>query len=164
MMPDFSDPQFWVAISFLLFILAIFNPVRKILISSLDSQINEIKNRIEETENIKNESQKTLSELKKRESEVEKEIQDLKSKSDEKISHLKNDSQKKLSEQIEKRKLLAENRIEQFIRDTNLSIKNHISNVAIEATTNILNNNLSSEKRSDLINDSIKQLNSVLKN
>ena len=30
-----SDPQFWVAIAFGIFILAIFNPVRKILSSSL---------------------------------------------------------------------------------------------------------------------------------
>ena len=39
----FSDPQFWVAVSFILFIAAIFNPVKKMLISSLDTQINEIK-------------------------------------------------------------------------------------------------------------------------
>ena len=43
----FSDPQFWVAVSFILFIAAIFNPVRKILTSSLDGQINEIKNKID---------------------------------------------------------------------------------------------------------------------
>ena len=48
----FSDPQFWVAVSFILFIAAIFNPVRKILIYSLDLQIKEIKNKIEEAENI----------------------------------------------------------------------------------------------------------------
>ena len=40
----FSDPQFWVAVSFFLFIAAIFNPVKKILTSSLDSQIVDIKN------------------------------------------------------------------------------------------------------------------------
>ena len=55
----FSDPQFWVAVSFFLFILAIFNPVRKILKSSLDTQISEIKKNIEETENLKNEAHKT---------------------------------------------------------------------------------------------------------
>ena len=54
----FSDPQFWVAVSFFLFIIAIFNPVRKVLISSLDTQINEIKNQIKEAEDIKNEAQK----------------------------------------------------------------------------------------------------------
>ena len=44
----FSDPQFWVAVSFILFIAAIFNPVRKILTSSLDAQIKDIKNKIDE--------------------------------------------------------------------------------------------------------------------
>ena len=160
----FSDPQFWVAVSFFLFILAIFNPVRKILTSSLDSQISDIKKKVDEAENIKNDAQNTLSELKSRESEVGKEINQLKIDSDKKITELKELSSKKLSEQIEKRKLLAENKIEQFIRDTNLSIKNHISNAAIQATIHILNNNLSSDKKSELINDSIDELKNVLKN
>ena len=159
----FSDPQFWVAVSFFLFILAIFNPVRKILKSSLDSQISEIKKNIEETENLKNEAHKTLTELETRKNEVQKEIKDLKLSTENKISELKESYSKKLTDQIEKRKVLAESKIEQFIRETNISIKNFISNSAIEATTSILNNNLSSEKKSDLINDSIKELNSVLK-
>ena len=77
----FSDPQFWVAVSFFLFILAIFNPVRKILKSSLDSQISEIKKNIEETENLKNEAHKTLTELETRKNEVQKEIKELKIRS-----------------------------------------------------------------------------------
>ena len=160
----FSDPQFWVAVSFFLFIAAIFNPVRKTLISSLDNQINDIKNKITESENIKEVAQKTLSELKIRESEVVKEINDLKDSSHKKIIQLKEISQKKLSEQIEKRKILANNKIEQLIRDTNFSIKEYISNVAIETTTDLLRNNLSTDKKSDLIDDSIKELNSVIKN
>ena len=39
----FSDPQFWVAIAFIIFVIAIFNPTRKILSLSLDKKINEIK-------------------------------------------------------------------------------------------------------------------------
>ncbi len=159
----FSDPQFWVAVSFFLFILAIFNPVKKILISSLDSQINEIKTKINEAENIKNEAQKTLSELKTRENEVEGEINELKLNSEKKISELNELYSKKLTDQIEKRKLLAENKIEQFVRDTNISIKNYITNVAIETTVSILKNNLSSDKKSSLVDDSIKELNNVLK-
>lgn len=160
----FSDPQFWVAVSFLIFIIAIFNPVKKILTSSLDNQIKEIKNKIDESENIKNDALKTLSELKKREAEVEVEIESLKIISEKKISQLKDQSSKKLSEQIDKRKLLADNKIDQLLRETNLSIKNYITNVAVEATTHILNNNLSSEKKADLVNESIKDLNTVLNN
>jgi len=160
----FSDPQFWVAVSFILFIAAIFNPVRKILTSSLDAQISDIKNKIDEVENIKNEAQKALDELKDRETKVEKEIHNLKMESEKRIADLKDNSTSKLADQIEKRKVLAENKIEQLVRDTNNSIKNYISSVAIESTRNILLQNLNKDKRSDLIEKSISEFNSVLKN
>ena len=160
----YSDPQFWVAVSFILFIVAIFNPVRKILTSSLDAQIRDIKNKIDEVENLKNEAQKALDELKDRETKVEKEIENLKLESEKRISDLKDISTSKLMDQIEKRKLLAENKIEQLVRDTNNSIKIYISSVAIEATRNILLQNLSNDKKSALIEESITEFNSVLKN
>ena len=160
----FSDPQFWVAVSFILFIAAIFNPVRKILTSSLDTQIKDIKNKIDEVENLKNEAQKALDELKDRETKVEKEIQNLNLESEKRIAELKNISTSKLTDQIEKRKILAENKIEQLVRDTNNSIKNYISSVAIESTRNILLQNLSKDKKSALIEESITEFNSVLKN
>ncbi len=159
----FSDPQFWVAVSFLIFIVVIFNPVRKILKSSLDLQINDIKNKLSEAENLKLEAQNTLSELKNREAEVEKEIQKLKSEAEIKIRQLEELSSKKLSDQIQKREILAENKIEQLIRDANLNIKNYISSIAIETTINILKNNLTVDKKTDLINESIKELNTTLK-
>ena len=160
----FSDPQFWVAVSFILFIAAIFNPVPKILTSSLDAQIKDIKNKIDEVENLKKEAQKALDELKERETKVEKEIQKLNLESQKKISELKDISTSKLTDQIEKRKILAENKIEQLVRDSNNSIKNYISSVAIEATRNILRKNLSNDKKSVLIEESISEFNTVLKN
>ena len=160
----FSDPQFWVAVSFVLFIAAIFNPVRKMLISSLDAQISDIKSKIYEAENLKSEAQKTLDELKLRENEVEKEIDNLKIECQNKIAQLKQLSSYKLSEQIEKRRVVAQNKIEQTLRDANLSVKNYITNVAIEVTTNILQEKLTNKEKSDLIDVSIKDLNSVLKN
>ena len=160
----FSDPQFWVAVSFILFIAAIFNPVRKILTSSLDAQIKDIKNKIDEVENLRNEAQKALDELKERETKVEKEIQNLNLESEKRIAELKDISTSKLADQIEKRKILAENKIEQLVRDTNNSIKNYISSVAIEATRNILLQNLSKDKKSALIEESITEFNTVLTN
>ena len=160
----FSDPQFWVAVSFILFIAAIFNPVRKILTSSLDAQINDIKNKLDEVENLKIEAQKALDEIKEREAKVEKEIQNLKSESEKRIAELKDISSTKLTDQIEKRKILANNKIEQLVRDTKNSLKNYITSVAIETTRNVLLQNLGKEKKSALIDESITEFNSVLKN
>ena len=61
----FVDPQFWVAIAFIIFVVAVFNPIRKMLGTTLNSKIQDIKNSIEEAENIKNETQNTLSDFKK---------------------------------------------------------------------------------------------------
>ena len=81
-----------------------------------------------------------MSELKSREIKVETEIQELKINSEKRIAELKQLSSKKLTEQIEKRKILAENKIEQQMRDINLSIKHYISDSAIEVASNILKN------------------------
>ena len=83
---------------------------------------------------------------------------------DKNLEPAKNLTLEELTDQIEKRKILAENKIEQLVRDTNNSIKSYISSVAIEATRNILLQNLSNEKKSALIEESITEFNSVLKN
>ena len=105
-----------------------------------------------------------LEDLKDRETKVEKEIENLKLESEKRIADLKDIYTTKLADQIEKRKVLAENKIEQLVRDTNNSIQSYISSVAIESTRNILLQNLSKDKKSDLIEESITELNSVLKN
>ena len=52
-----SDPQFWVFVAFIIFIAAVFNPIRKILVKSLDTKIDDIKKSIDEAEQLKNEAQ-----------------------------------------------------------------------------------------------------------
>tara|TARA_B110000196_G_scaffold168956_1_gene145047 strand:+ start:686 stop:1171 length:486 start_codon:yes stop_codon:yes gene_type:complete len=160
----FSDPQFWVAIAFIIFILAIFNPVRKILNSSLDTKINEIKESIEEAENLKNDTQVTLSEIKKRQNEVELEIKEIHLNSKNKIKILESQAQIKLSEQSSKRESLAKAKIEQMVRDANLMVKQHITQTAINAAVIVLEKKLNAEEKQNLINQSIKDLESVFKN
>ena len=111
-----SDPQFWVAIAFVIFIIAIFNPVRKILSSSLDDKINDIKKNIEEAENLKNDTQVTLSEIRKRQNEVKIEIKEIYSNAKEKIKILESQATIKLSDQTTKKEFLAKIKIEQVAK------------------------------------------------
>ena len=160
----FSDPQFWVAIAFIIFIIAIFNPIRKILNSSLDNKINEIKESIKEAEDLKKDTESILNEIIKRQNAVELEIKEIHSNSKDRIKILESQAQIKLSEQISKRELSAKAKIEQMVRDTNLLIQKHISETAINATVTILEKKLNSDEKQNLINESIKELESVLKN
>ena len=160
----FSDPQFWVAVAFVVFIAAIFNPVRKILTSSLDTQIKDIKNKIDEAENLKNETQTTLSEIKKRQNDVQIEIQDIHKDAEKKVKQLEENAEAKLKDQIAKRQVLAEAKIDQLTRDANNLIQSHISSTAIAATISILQQKLNNQEQQKLIDKSIEELGSALKN
>ena len=160
----FSDPQFWVAVAFVAFIAAIFNPVRKILTANLDSQIKDIKDKINEAENLKNETQITLSEVKKRQNDVQAEIQDIHKEAEKKVKQLEEIAESKLKDQIAKRQVLAEAKIEQLTRDANNMIQSHISSTAIAATISILEQKLNNHEQQKLIDKSIEDLGSALKN
>ena len=97
----FSDPQFWVAVAFVAFIALVFNPIRKILTTNLDSQIKDIKDKIEEAENLKNETQVALSKIKKRQNEVQIEIQGIKKEAENKITKIEENTETKLKDQID---------------------------------------------------------------
>ena len=159
-----SDPQFWVAVAFVIFIIAIFNPVRKILTSSLDEKINEIKVNIEEAENLKNETQIILGDIKKRQNEVELEIKNIHSSAKETIKNLESQAQKKLSEQSNKRELVAKAKIDQMIRDANTAIQDQITQTSIEAAVRLLEKKLNQEERQVLINQSLRDIELVLNN
>ena len=159
-----SDPQFWVALAFVVFIIAIFNPVRKILSSSLDIKINEIKNSIEEAENLKNETQEALSNIRKRQSDVKNEIENFNKSTTEKINMLEKKANEKLDEQTTKRELLAKEKIEQLTRDVNLEIQQYITKTAIDATMLVVKKRLDTNEKQNLIDQSIKDLGTILKN
>ena len=160
----FSDPQFWVAVAFFAFIAAVFNPIRKILTTNLDSQIKDIKNKLEEAENLKNETQYTLSEIKQRQNDVQVEIQEIHKEAESKVKQLEKLTENKLKDQLLKRQVLAEAKIDQLTRDANNSIQSHITSTAITATISILQQKLNTEEQQKLINKSIQEFGSTLKN
>ena len=160
----FSDPQFWVAVAFCAFIAAIFNPVRKMLSTNLDAQIKDIKDKIDEAENLRNETQVTLSEIKQRQNDVQIEIQDIHKEAENKVKQLEEIAETKLKDQIAKRQVLAEAKIDQLTRDANNMIQSHISSTAISATISIIQKRLNSQEKQKLIDKSIQELGTALKN
>ena len=58
------DATFWVAISFVLFIILIlYKKVPKFVLNQIDIKISELKNKIDEAENLKSSSEKLLSDV-----------------------------------------------------------------------------------------------------
>ena len=157
----FSDPQFWVFIAFIIFVGAIFNPVRKTLFTKLDNKIKEIKEKINQAEKVKNDSQVTLSEIKKRQNEVKDTIKSINQETKDKIKRIESNANAKLKEQIDKRNASASLKIDQITRDAKIEIQQYIIQTAITATIDILKKKLNDQEKQKLINLSINELNSV---
>ena len=159
----FSDPQFWVFVAFVIFIITIFKPAQKIFTSGLDNKIKEIKDSIDQAEKIKNEAQNTLSKIKKRQNDIKLEIKKIQDKAKEKIAFIEQNFTQKLSEQIKKRNELAEIKIKQMAREANLQTQNYIVKNAIKSTVELLEKKLDQKEKQKLINSSIAELNIILK-
>ena len=160
----FSDPQFWVFIAFIIFIGVMIKPVRKILSINLGDKIQEIKDSIDQAEKIKNDAQLALSEINKRQNEVKGEIDLIEQEAKEKITMIEKNAYTKLIDQINKRNALASVKIDQMTRDANTEIQKHITQIAISATVNILEKKLNDKEKQNLINQSVNELGSALKN
>ena len=160
----FSDPRFWVFIAFIIFIGVMIKPVRKILSNNLGDKIQEIKDSIDQAEKIKNDAQFALSEIKKRQNEVKGEIDLIEQEAKEKITIIEKNAHTKLIDQINKRNALASAKIDQMTRDANTEIQKHITQIAISATVNILEKKLNDKEKQNLINQSVNELGSALKN
>ena len=92
------------------------------------------------------------------------EIQDIHKDAEKKVKQLEENAEAKLKDQISKRQVLAEAKIDQLTRDANNLIQSHISSTAISATISILEQKLNNQEQQKLINKSIEELDSALKN
>lgn len=63
-MIHFFDESLVIAICFIVFIYLAYRPVKKAIVASLDSRINEIKTKLAETEDLKKEAKLLLDEIK----------------------------------------------------------------------------------------------------
>ncbi len=72
-----SDPTFWVAISFVIFVLLAAKPAWKFITSALDAKIEEIREKIEEATKLREEAQEMLAEYKRKLADADKEAGDI---------------------------------------------------------------------------------------
>ena len=95
---------------------------------------------------------------------MQNEIQSITAEAKNKVNQLELDTEKKLKDQIEKRKIIATSKIDQLTRDANNQIQLHISSTAIEAMVSLLKEKLDEKEKQKIIDASINELSSVLKN
>ena len=55
-----QDPTFWTLVAFIVFVIALFKPVKKALIGGLDSRIAQVRSEVEQAQELREEAQALL--------------------------------------------------------------------------------------------------------
>lgn len=159
------DATFWVAISFLLFVLLlIYKKVPTLVLRQIDNKISELKNKLEESEKLKSTSEKLLSEaqIKIEKSNEESAIILKKAQkiSDEEISV----AIEKMKISLANKEKSAENKIEQAKNDAIKQVTKLATQVALETVEKIIIENLENKQQEEINIAKLKQSVDKIKN
>ena len=157
-----DNATLWVAISFIIFVILVFKPLKNMMLTSLDNKIAELKSQLEESKKLKEEAEKLLNVQKKK---YEDTLSKIKKLNDDAIYESKI-IKKKIEEDIKNSLSRKEEGYKQLSSQMELKVrgdlKNEIINKTLIYTEFKIKKKLKKSHNSKLINDSLSKLTSHL--
>ena len=158
------DATFWVAVSFIIFILAlVYLKVPNKINETLSKMILDIKNEIDESEKLRNESKVLLNnaQSKLEQAKIEtKKIQEQAKKDSENLILEMND---KFNKSAEIKKNLAQTKISQMKNQALKDIKNTSVKIAVDSVKKILSTSVDQSKLDNLFEKNLEESKELLK-
>ncbi len=158
------DATFWVTISFFIFlgILVYFKVPQKVK-ETLEQNILNIKNQINEAEKLKEDAKNILSENEKKISNSKNEVKNMIVRANEEAEKNIIKTNKEFHALMENRKRNADERIRQLKNQAIKDIKNASVNIAIESVEKLIKNSLDKSKLDKIYSSSIEEVKLALK-
>jgi F-type H+-transporting ATPase subunit b len=135
----FEDPEFWVALAFVIFmgILVKFG-VPKMALSALDERSDRIKQALDEAQRLRSEAQAVLTQYQKKREEAEKEAQAIIVSARVEAERLAGEAKGKVEEFIARRTKMAESKIAQAEAQALADVRAAAADAAVAAAEKIL--------------------------
>ena len=159
---DFSDPQIWVAISFILFFLLFGKLIWKKFSLFLDNKILDIKNEIDEAKKLHNEAKELLAAETKKMQDLELVIKEIIDSSKNKSYEMLRENSKKIEEQIALLEKEATEKIKVIENQAIVETKLDIISKATLIAENILKSKLSENDQHTIMQASIESTKKIL--
>jgi F-type H+-transporting ATPase subunit b len=135
----FEDPEFWVALAFVIFIgILIKFGVPKMVFSSLDDRSDRIKQALDEAHRLRSEAQAVLTQYQKKREEAEKEAQAIIVSARVEAERLAGEAKGKVEEFIARRTKMAESKIAQAEAQALADVRAAAADASVAAAESIL--------------------------
>ena len=158
------DATFWVTISFFIFLgILIYFKIPYKVKNTLEQNISNIKDQINEAEKLKEDAKNILTEHEKKLSNSKKEVEEMINKANEEAEKNVLRVNEEFHNLMENRKKNAEERIRQIKNQAEKDIKNASVKIAIESVEKLIKNSLDKSKLDKIYSSSIEETKLALK-
>ena len=153
------EPEFWVAVSFFLFVGGlVYLGVHKKIATALDARAAAIAKELDEAKRLREEAEKVLADYRKKQGDVAKETQAIVSLAAKEAEILATETRRSMKESFERRMKLAEDKIARAETEALREVRGIAADAAIAAARTVIAENLTPETADKLVSQGIDAL------
>ena len=157
------DATFWATVALFIFLAAmVYIKVPGMITKNLDGRADKIRDDLDEARKLREEAQVLLAEYQRKRKEAEKEAEGIVAAAKREADALSLDAARKMEEFVERRTIVAEQKIEQAEAQALTEVRSLAIDVAMEAAEQIIGSKVSGKTASDLISQGIADVKSKL--
>ena len=154
----FSEPEVWVLIAVVLFIVGVWKPARRSIVGALDARATRIRDELAAARRLRDEAQQLLAANQKREAEAAAEAEAILAHARTEAERIAAQAARDLEQTLERRQRLAEERIAQEQAKALAEIRAVAVDVAISAARQVITAELDQTRGAALIDAAIHAL------
>jgi F-type H+-transporting ATPase subunit b len=159
----FSEPEFWVAVAFVIFIGVLLKAgVHRKLLAALDDRSARIKAELDEARRLRDEAQAVLADYQRRRSEADREADAIIAAAREEAERIAVDAHAKVEEFVDRRTRMAETKIVQAEAQALADVRAAAAEAAVAAAEKILTETAKGKVGDELIARGIRDLKAKL--
>jgi F-type H+-transporting ATPase subunit b len=156
------DPTFWVAIAFVLFVIAIFKPIRSAMLGGLDAKIAEIRQEVEEAEKLREEAQSLLTNYQRQQRQALQDAENIVARAREEAERHQAESNEAMKEMVRRQEEQARDKIAQAEANAIQEVRAMSVELAMAAVEKLLTDRLAGAEGERMIDKSIEEIPSKL--
>lgn len=153
-----QDANLWLAFSFAIFAFIIWRGAKPALLGMIDRYIEDVKAEIAAAQQLRNEAHQLLSEYQAKHRDAMKEAEQIIESAKKQAGEIRKMEEKELAESMARRERQLEQRLGMMKSAALQEIKQYAADLAVRATTEIIQDKLDAQARGRLIEKSIQEL------
>jgi len=153
------DTTFWVAVSFVLFIvLLVYYAVPRKIVAALDKRAEAIKAELAEARRLREEAQSILADYQRKQRDAEQEGKDIVSQAEREAQAYAEETRRQFEEMLERRMRMADEKISRAEAQAVAEVRSRAVDASVEAAGQIISETLDADKAQKLVSQSVDQL------